>query len=534
VWLIVGAAIVFRMTMLFSIPIQEVDIYRYFWDGTVTSQGISPFRYPPAQVLAADANDSTDPQLQRLTNLRDGNEAVAEVLRRIHFSELPTVYPPTSQAVFLISALTTPDDASVTTRVRIMKAWLTGFDLGVLFLVIMLLRISGLPQGLVIVYAWCPLVLKEIANSGHLDSIAVFLTTLAVYLLARALSDEKNNASNRKFVPFKLSIATFVLAAAVGAKLYPFVLAPMIFLTLMGRFGWRATVGPAVVFAVSTMLLLWPLLPTSAGDHFNLSIPIPTDTAIQPIKELQAESLTGPVRPGSIPANSHVSDVFPGHDPSLGITTFLRSWEMNDFIFMVLVENLKPASSTPQEQSAWFSVVPESFRKATINFASSTFSIPVSDTPFLVTRLLTTILWILIAIPIARRAAKRQTVASFCEASFLTLAWFWLLLPTQNPWYWLWAMPLLPFVRNRAWLAVSGLVLIYYLRFWLDYHFADLLLMGTQYHGTIFFDFVVIWLEFAPWFVWLAVKSLWRLWQFYFVAWLGSAGSTKESSWWVR
>jgi hypothetical protein len=112
-----------------------------------------------------------------------------------------------------------------------------------------------------------------------------------------------------------------------------------------------------------------------------------------------------------------------------------------------------------------------------------------------------------IAIPIAVQTSKRQSVIALCEAAFLTLAWFWLLLPTQNPWYWLWAMPLLPFMRNRAWLVVSGLVLIYYLRFWFDYHHSDQLLLGTPYAGTAFFDFVVTWIEYAPWLLWLGVES---------------------------
>ena len=87
--------------------------------------------------------------------------------------------------------------------------------------------------------------------------------------------------------------------------------------------------------------------------------------------------------------------------------------------------------------------------------------------------------------------------------SELTRTSFWLLLPTLNPWYWTWAVPLLPFARNRAWLALGGLVFLYYLRFWLTYHYADAPVLGTRYSGPWFFDYVVTWLEFGPWFVWL-------------------------------
>jgi hypothetical protein len=91
------------------------------------------------------------------------------------------------------------------------------------------------------------------------------------------------------------------------------------------------------------------------------------------------------------------------------------------------------------------------------------------------------------------------------NSAFLTVAWFWLLLPTQNPWYWTWALPFLPFARRRAWLVMSGLAFVYYLRFWLMHQFPATALAGTPYSGPMFFDYVVVWLEFAPWFAWLAL-----------------------------
>jgi hypothetical protein len=69
---------------------------------------------------------------------------------------------------------------------------------------------------------------------------------------------------------------------------------------------------------------------------------------------------------------------------------------------------------------------------------------------------------------------------------------------------------LLPFVRNPAWIAVSGLALIYYLRFWLGYHYADASVLNSGYVGTDFFDFVVTWFEFGPWLIWLSWLSFAR------------------------
>jgi len=104
-----------------------------------------------------------------------------------------------------------------------------------------------------------------------------------------------------------------------------------------------------------------------------------------------------------------------------------------------------------------------------------------------------------------RLARRRKAV----WLAILGIAWFWLLSPTQNPWYWTWAMPLVMFARCRAWLLVSGLALTYYLRFWLDFHFVETEVLGTPYTGAPFFDFVVTWLEFGPWFVLLSAEAVW-------------------------
>ncbi|WP_442505862.1 hypothetical protein SH528x_004674 [Novipirellula sp. SH528] len=473
--LVIGSAIVFRVVMLFSLPIQEVDIYRYLWDGAVTTAGVSPFRYSPQQVSSADIVTTDDQDLQRLTEMRDRDPALAEILHRVHFPELPTIYPPTSQAVFAAANLTTPSAASLLTRLFIMKACFVGFDIATLFVVIALLRACAKPVGFCVIYAWCPLLMKEVANSGHLDAVAVFLTTLAVYLVVCVLqrfplavceeSDSESNAAAPMRLPFAhSSLAGAVLALAVGAKLYPIILTPLVFFSFAKRLGWRFVFVPTAVFIVTTGVLLSPLIP---GDRTH-------------------------------------AEEDRSHDPSLGVVTFLHHWEMNDFIFLIIIENLKPTAQRGPHEVAWFTVMPESVRETVVNSAATLLNITPAEAPFMLARASTAVIFIVIAVSLAWRASSRDS-ASFCEAAFLTIAWFWLLCPTLNPWYWTWALPLLAFAKSRAWLAVSGLVFVYYLRFWLSYHFADTAVLGTRYTGAAFYDFIVTWIEFAPWFAVLIV-----------------------------
>ncbi|KAA1261523.1 hypothetical protein LF1_40730 [Rubripirellula obstinata] len=498
---IVGAAIVFRLVMLFSYPIQEVDLYRYLWDGAVTGEGVSPFAHSPQSIrnaakkspVADLAKDSdgiefptrsiTTESVQRLVRLVQREPGISEALNRVHFSELPTIYPVTSQAVFALVDVTTPSQSSLMSRVFIIKAWLIGFDIATMFTLIALLRQLNKPATWCIGYAWCPLLMKEVAGSGHLDAIAVFLTTLTVYLTVRLVTGIRNQgdcfAINRS-----LLVIGFVFALAIGAKLYPIVLAPLLLGCVVAKLGWRYTIVPTLTTCLITACLLWPMLPESNPE----------------------------------------SDVAKA-DPSEGVATFLKQWEMNDFLFLILIENLKPVDAVDPQNVAWFSVVPSSVRavihnqvtndqvtnnQVTNDPVTGAFNIDAFEASFLASRLITLGIFFVVAIWLALRASRSRDVERICEAAFLTLAWFWLLAPTQNPWYWTWALPLLPFARGRAWFAVSGLVLLYYLRFWFEYHYGDVPVWGTRYRGVVFYDLVVTWIEFAPWMLFLAADAIRR------------------------
>lgn len=482
--LIVWPAVIFRVVLLFSLPIQETDIYRYLWDGAVSTAGVGPFKYSPEQVRSVDSTSATDPELRKLVALRDREPATAEILRRVHFGELPTIYPPTSQVVFAAATVTTPANSPVLIHVFVMKAWFIAFDLATLFVVIGLLKLCRRPVGLCVIYAWCPLLLKEVANSGHLDAVAVFLTTWAVYLAARLLASGATMPRDWIRITAHLALVGLLLALAIGAKLYPIVLAPLIVVVLAKKIGWRYMFIPAAVCVLTTLFVLWPMLPRTTRDESE------SESKSQHIASGDSSALETLPPPPEATRPS---------DPSLGVATFLRRWEMNDFIFLLLVENLRPTAELPPDRVAWFSILPESFRRTVVESVAGRLDLESREVPFLLTRALTGVAFIVVAMWLAWRASRTADVNAFLDAGFLTLAWFWLLCPTQNPWYWTWALPLLAFARSRAWLAISGLVLLYYLRFWLSYHWPDTPVLGTGYVGYAFFDFVVTWFEFAPW-----------------------------------
>ena len=492
--IIIGGAIVFRALLLFSDPIEEIDLYRYLWDGAATTSGVNPFRYSPEQVLSAPSDAELPADLARLVALRDDSPELRTILSRVHFGQLVTIYPPVSQAVFALATWTMPRAASVITRLTVMKAWFVLFDLATLALVFRLLCLCRLPIGLCVVYAWCPLVIKEIANSGHLDSLAVFLTTLSLHCWVRALELGTAPGDAPTDLPHRgrwAWLAAGALAMAVGAKLYPLVLAPLVIMSCGRRLGWRKAIGPASSFVLLTGLVLWPMVPRSRLSPIpDVNVIGATDETLPPLPPLEVNSSP--------------------RDPSESLRAFLSRWEMNDFLFLLAMENLRPTRGLPPNEVAWFSLLPEGFREAVTSTVSARLEVDALQAAFYVSRALTLAIFLFLGAWLAWRAGRAATSSAWLQSAFLTIAWFWLLLPTGNPWYWTWAMPLVVFARGRAWLALSGLAMLYYLRFWLVYHFSDTPLLGTRYPGPWFFDYVVTWMEFAPWLIWLAAVSLVR------------------------
>lgn len=479
--IVVVASVLFRVVSVYSWPILEIDIYRYLWDAAATLEGVSPYRYSPQQVLSATPQAGIPDDLDRLVRLRDGNTAVETILSRVHYGELPTIYPPVSQAVFATAVYLTPRGAGVLGRIVAMKVAFVLFDLATMAVVVALLRLTGKHVGWSVAYGWCPLVIKEIANTGHLDSFAVFLTILALLLAVRPLAGSKSQASGRKYA----LVSAVLLALAVGAKLYPVVLAPLLAAVWVRSVGWRWASAAALAFVVATSAILWPMIPLNEA-------PPPSESS---------NMVTG--ADGSLPPPPVVTATNP-QDPTGGLAAFLRRWEMNDFLFMLVVENLKPSVDVKPEQRPWFSIAPDAWRSELLGVPSRWLQLDPSRAPFLIARFLTAVAFLAILAVLIWRARHSTDPAAWFRIAFLVLAWFWLLSPTQNPWYWTWALPLVVFARSKAWLAVSGLVMVYYLRFLLTYHWPDQPVLNTRYSGANFFDLVVTWIEYGPWFVWLA------------------------------
>ncbi|MGE3975324.1 MAG: hypothetical protein AB7F59_12435 [Bdellovibrionales bacterium] len=211
--LLFAAGIICRLILLPSTPVLENDYWRYLWDGRVLASGVNPFTFAP--------NDSALDFLN--TPYRN----------QIGWPEFSTIYPPVAQLFFTFSHIVFGDSLFG------LKIVFIFFDLGIWWILVRWLESTNRNKNLSFLYFLNPLVLKEVSNSAHLDTIVVFFTFLSVYLLSQ----------KRMFLR-----AWVTLALATLTKLFPIILVPL-FIKLDNR--WKKNL---TVFFLVVLLFYIPFI----------------------------------------------------------------------------------------------------------------------------------------------------------------------------------------------------------------------------------------------------------------------------------
>ena len=477
--LIIGIALSTRLIALFTCPILEIDYYRYIWDGRVTAEGVSPYRYAPEQVLQAPL-DATGP-LRDLNSLATRTESNHTVLSRIHFETHTTIYPPVSQFVFSVAMSLMPESASVKAHITYMKFVLLLFDVATLFLILGLLKTLNRHVGWLLVYAWNPLVIKEIANGGHLDSIATLLTVLSVFIFVRWFLASEQRWS-------MLASSAVALGLGVGAKLFSIVVFPALFVVVFRKSKFTACVF-SLVFVVAVGVALWPMFSSLADRH-----------AVQRdlVDENDVQDL-GDAEPGFAERSFNRDALDPDSIKNReGLTAFLSSWRMNDVVFSSVYLNLKTIQRGTK-QPPWFVLTSKQFRTDFCRWCNER-GFGGDDPAYLATRVLTLGLFSAFYLYQLFLISKVGGNSDYAMTELLRrIGWilvvFLFLQPTVNPWYLLWAIPFCSFSNNRGWLLVSGLLLLYYSRFWFKSIQGSYEIGGTLYSGVGLFDHFVAWGE---------------------------------------
>jgi len=240
--ILLGLGLVFRALWFGSTPIYEDDFYRYFWDGNLIVNGYSPYVTAPADalpsILPANIGDSPlehsgiDPKLQAIQE----NGPV----ERVAYPYVKTIYPPIAQTFFATSQLTSPWN---------LDAWrmiLLIFDGLSLWLLLRMVRRYKKPDWSVMIFWLNPLLITETMNAGHMDILLLPFLIGAVLLV---LNDRSK-------------IAALSLVGAVGVKLWPIILAPLLFANYLKApiKHFKSIVSVTLILVVASLIILYPQL----------------------------------------------------------------------------------------------------------------------------------------------------------------------------------------------------------------------------------------------------------------------------------
>ena len=199
-------AVIFRICGLVGGPFFEDDFYRYLWDGFRFATTGSPYGAAPEDFFV-------DPSVPA---------AFQSVLDRINNPDLPTIYAPLTEVLFLVGYWLKPGS------ILVLQAILVVLDLMTIGLLLRLAPARG-----VMLYAWCPLIVKEIAFTAHPDGLGVGLLLAAIFLVR-----------DRRWYG-----AAVCLGLAVASKTFALVLAPLVLVNARARYWIVACITTAAIYA---------------------------------------------------------------------------------------------------------------------------------------------------------------------------------------------------------------------------------------------------------------------------------------------
>lgn len=210
IWLF---AVALRLALLPLAPELSDDVHRYLWDGHVQLSGANPYVHAPAA-----------PELEALRT---------SYHHRINNPSVPTIYPPLAQLAFLLVALA--GSSLLVTKLL----WLA-CDLGTAWVLVRVARETGRDDLLVLLlYAWAPLLVVEVAWSAHLEPLGLLFLALAILGAHRA----------RK--PGVGIGARWGAGAALGLSALTKVAPAAALPALARRWGWRPVAAFCAVVAIS-------------------------------------------------------------------------------------------------------------------------------------------------------------------------------------------------------------------------------------------------------------------------------------------
>lgn len=191
-----------RLSLVMAFPLLSDDVYRFFWDGSLTCQGISPYGILPSDVI----------QL----NIEGLNQSLYQWLNSPQYY---TIYPPISQLYFVTSKWIGQD---IFKTVIVMKILMVVTESIGYFYMSHLVKKLGSSTRTQALWFLNPLVIIEGIGNLHFEVVMISFLCMSLYYIF-------NN---------KLIHGSFLFALSIGVKLLPLMLLPYFWYQLKGRTKW--------------------------------------------------------------------------------------------------------------------------------------------------------------------------------------------------------------------------------------------------------------------------------------------------------
>jgi alpha-1,6-mannosyltransferase len=224
-----------HLIALFGEPLFEDDHYRYVWDGYQTHQHGSPYSVIPEQAFL-DSSVPAEMQSQ---------------LSGINNPELPTIYGPVPQYLFLAAHLIKPHLVWLSHE-QCIRLLLALFQLLGFAILMRCFKLHAHP--FVWLYVLNPLLYKEVALTGHFDLL--FSWPLLILCLRLQSSTSKST-----------SIDAVLFAICAASRITALLLLPL----LLIRLGPRRWVSFLAQATLGMGALYWPLLPVTLTSSESVS-----------------------------------------------------------------------------------------------------------------------------------------------------------------------------------------------------------------------------------------------------------------------
>jgi hypothetical protein len=237
-WFALLMGLALRLAFFGSTSVYEDDWQRYLWDGGVVAEGLDPYEYSPQTIREAAQRDTVEAGLQPYVAL---NQRSSDLTGRINNADLTTIYPPVAQAAFALAHWIAPF------RLDGLRGVFLASDLLALGLLMLALSRFGFDRAWSLIYWLNPVAIFAVFNGGHMDGL-LLPPLLAALLLARR----------------RPALGGAALALAAAVKIWPLLLAPLLFRHL--RTQWAKLAGVAGGVTGLTGLLLAPMVLSLSAD----------------------------------------------------------------------------------------------------------------------------------------------------------------------------------------------------------------------------------------------------------------------------